>query len=198
MIVHFNLVIGGLPTALSSVNFLLCPFFLFFFFAMLLARQFSLDRNFLHWSSLYAWLFKCMLVHFMWLKFVYEKRKTLEEIPSCWMLEFREQFFHLLKWPTVLCVIFPNQNFSLHALVRVLPQVLFFSATHALELFDSSTLNRCSNMIYFHYASVKNSLLFANVKEYSMASSKQIRLKCLWCSCDVIIFSFFHLKKHKH
>lgn len=59
-----------------------------------------------------------------------------------WMLEFREQFLHLLKWPKVLCVIFLNQNFSLHALVRVSPQVLFFSATHGLELFDSSVLNR--------------------------------------------------------
>lgn len=87
------------------------------------------------------------------------------------MLEFRELFLNLFKWPTVLCVIFLNQNFSLHALVRVSPQVLFFSATHGLELFDSSALNRCSNMIYFHYATVENALLLANVKEYSTAIS---------------------------
>jgi len=53
MIVHFNLVIGGLPTALPFVNLLHCPFF----FDILLAQQFILDRNFLHWPSLYALLF---------------------------------------------------------------------------------------------------------------------------------------------
>lgn len=70
-------------------------------------------------------------------------------------------------------MIFPNQNFSLHALVRVSPQV-FFSAAQSLELFDILALNRCSNMIYFHYVTVENSFLLPNVAEYFTASSKQI------------------------
>lgn len=124
----------------------ICYTALFSFFVILFAQQFSLDRNFLHWPSLYAWLFtpKCMFVCFMQNKFVYELywEKKNRGNPFMWMLEFREQFLHLLKWPKVLCVIFLNQNFSLYALVRVLLQVLFFSATHGLELFDSSALNR--------------------------------------------------------
>lgn len=48
-------------------------------------------------------------------------------------------------------------------------------------------------MIYFQYASVKNSLLLANVKEYSMASSKQIRQNVY--DVVVMLLSFFFLSQ---
>lgn len=72
----------------------------------------------------------------------------------------------------------------------------FFSATHGLELFDSSALNRCSNMIHFHYATVKNALLLANVEEYSTAVAEQ-NLKRLRCSFNVITTLFFFHKKQQ-
>lgn len=51
-------------------------------------------------------------------------------------------------------------------------------------------------MIYFHYATVENALLLANVKEYSTAISKLISLKRLCCSFNVItIYIFFFSQK---
>lgn len=45
-------------------------------------------------------------------------------------------------------------------------------------------------MIYFHYATVKNSLLLKNVKEYSTASSEQTSLNY---DVVVVIIMFFWL-----
>lgn len=142
---------------------------------------------------------KCMLVCLMWIKFIYELYRNIRG--NSFVLDVRIQravspFIEVAHGN--MCDLPESEFLTSRFSQSFASGSFFFSATHGLELFDSSALNKCSNMIYFHYATVENALLLANLKEYSMAISKLISLKRLCCSFkDITIYINFFSKSSR-